>query len=238
MKVTKHTDSELVNAVRDNLGESGYYPYVDKVVNDVLGKYHSFLLGGAVRDPIIRLKYGVSNEVRDFDILVDDSQEEIDFKRLLSGFDNMFYSRFGSPKWKPKKGLEIDIVLFSNAMSLRGGKDLPVSVDTILTSVDITTSAIAYSLRDNVIYSCGAMEAIENREVDILRPNKNDAHVLMCRMVLHAKKLGFKIGQKGINHIAEGYSPDLDILIKEYMEYKGFQDKFELVVEKLREIKS
>jgi len=238
MEVTKHQSPELVNPVSENLAGSRYHSYVNRVVNDVLREYSSYLWGGAVRDPIVRAKYGQNDETRDFDILVDDSQDRIDFKKLLQGLGDIFYTRLGSPKWRPENGLEIDIVPFSNATRLRNGEQLPVSLNTALRSCEFTTSAIAYGLQDRTVYSYGALEGIGKREIDLLYPDGEEAHILMCKLVLQTERLGFERGPKATRLIVEGYSPDLDTRIKRYMEYKGLEAKFEHVVEELSGIKA
>lgn len=238
MQVTKHQRPELVNPVSENLAGSRYHSYVDYVVNKVLRKYQVYLFGGAVRDPIVKAKYGQNEETRDFDILVDDSQGRIDFKNILKGLGDIFYTRLEAPKWRPENGLEIDIVPFSNATRLRNGEQLPISLDTALQSCEFTTSAIAYGLRDEAVYSCGALEGIDKKEIDLLYPYGEEAHILMCKVILHSEKLGFEMGPKVTELIVEGYSPDLDTHIKKYMEYKGSEAKFEQVVEQLRQIKT
>lgn len=238
MLITRHQDPELVNPIRENLAGNRYQSYINRIIDDILREYTTYLWGGAVRDPIVKAKYGRNGETKDFDILVDDSQGRIDFKRLLRGLTDVFYNRFGSPKWRPENGLEIDISSFSNATRLRNCEGLPVSLDTALQSCDFTTSAIAYSLGDKIVYSCGAIEGIEKQEIDVLYPKGDEAHILMCRIVLHAEKLGFTKGQLATRLIAEGYSCELDSHIKGYMKYKGLETKFEHVVEELRRIKA
>ncbi len=238
MQVTKHQSPEVVNPVSENLAGSKYNSYVNHVVNEVLGEYPSYLWGGAVRDPIVRAKYGRNGETKDFDILVDDSQGRIDFRNLLKRLGDMFYTRFGSPKWRPGNGLEIDIVPFSNTSRLRNGEQLPISLDTALQGCEFTTSAIAYGLRDKAVYSYGALEGIDKQEIDLLYSEGEEAHILMCRVVLQAERLGFERGPKATGLIVERYSPDLDNHIRRYMEYKGLEANFEHVVEKLRKIKA
>jgi hypothetical protein len=238
MQVTKHQCPEVVNPVSENLAGSRYHSYVNHVVNEVLGEYPSYLWGGAVRDPIVRAKYGRNGETKDFDILVDDSQGRIDFRKVLKSLGDIFYTRLGSPKWRPENGLEIDIAPFSNATRLRNGEQLPISLDTALQSCEFTTSAIAYGLQDRAVYSCGALEGIDKQEIDLLYPEGEEAHILMCRVVLQSERLGFERGQKATGLIVEGYSPNLDNHIRRYMDYKGLEAKFEHVVEQLRQIKA
>jgi hypothetical protein len=237
MQVTLHTDPELVNPVKENFAGSIYQPYVGRIITEIFGGFPCYLFGGAVRDPIIRAKYKQVVRPRDFDVLVDDSRGDIHFRERLNELGNLVYSRVGSPKWKPKCGLEIDIVPFSNATRLRKESKLAVSLDTALQSCEFTTGAIAYGLQDGIIYSCGALEKINEREIDLLYPNGEEVPVLMCKAVLQVRRLKFKLGHQITQLIARRYSSDLNEPIREYLRYKELSDSFNFVVKRLKQIK-
>lgn len=237
MRVSINQNPKYISAIKNNWEESRYRQYVDRVILDILKDFDVYLFGGAVRDPIAKLVHKKGEETRDFDILVDDSKEKINLGELLKELD-LSYSRFCSPKWKPEKNLEIDVVPFSNAMRLRNGEDLPVSLETMLRSCDLNTSAIAYNIRDEKIYDYGALEGITNQEIDLLYTIGIEPSILMCKLVLHSEKLGFKLGQKAIDLIVKEYIPSLDFHIKEYMNYKDLQEKYNNVVERLRDIQT
>jgi tRNA nucleotidyltransferase/poly(A) polymerase len=254
MKVKISRNKRFVDAIQRNLEESPYCKYVKRVLELLDGKV-VYLWGGAVRGPIVKelynrsLKkrdfdltvdtirglYGRNFKTRDFDLTVDDSKERINLRRLLRGLDGMYSSRFGTPKWRPAKGIEIDIGPFSAATILKR-ENLPINLETTLTSVDVTTSAIAYGLEDKTIYSVAALEDIKKKEVNVLHQYGEAPSALLCRLVLQADRLGFDIGKKGRAYIAERYSPILDGYIKEYLRYKGKQKLFRFIVMRLRHI--
>ena len=234
MKVKISRDKRFIDAIQRNLEESPYRKYVERVLEILDGKV-VYLWGGAVRDPIVRELYGLDFETRDFDLTVDDSKERIDLRRLLKGLKGMYSSRFGTPKWRPIKGLEIDIGPFSAATIFKR-KNLPINLETTLISVDVTTSAIAYGLEDKTIYSVKALDDIKKKEVNVLNPYGEDPSALMCRLVLQANHLSFEIGKKGRSYIAERYLPDLDGHVRRFLEYKGAKRLFPFVVGRLRHI--
>jgi hypothetical protein len=96
--------SGFIDAIQRNLKESPYHDYVARVL-EILCDKTVYLWGGAVRDPIARELYSLDFEIRDFDLTVDGSEERIDLRGLLNDLKGVHYSRFGTPKWKPKKGL-------------------------------------------------------------------------------------------------------------------------------------
>jgi len=224
-------------AIQQNLEESPFYEYVQRVI-DVLKaeKIKVYFWGGAVRDPIVDVLYGLDYDTRDFDLIVDDSENKINFKKIFDGFEGMYYSRHGTPKWKPTNDIEIDVGPFSAATIYKRCPELPVNLETALMSVDITTSAIAYDLEKRTIYSVEALEGIQKREVDVLYEYGEEPAVIMCRLILHGNKLGFEIGQKGRRFIIERYSSDQDGIIKKYLEYKKLEGLSSFVIGKLKRI--
>jgi hypothetical protein len=238
MTLSKHQNTELISAVESNLEESRFYEYVNNVLSRILQYHDAYLWGGSVRDPIVKSMYGNGNipETRDFDILVNDSEGKIDFKKLLGGFGDIYQTRFMSSKLRPANGLEIDIAPFSNSSRLLNGEKLPISLETVLTGCEFTSSAIAYGLRDRTIYSNCAMESIKSKEIELLYAYEAP-YILMSRLVLHVRRLNFTIGERARKLIVDNYSPNSDQSIKEYLEYKKLQDDFLFVIERLKEIK-
>jgi tRNA nucleotidyltransferase/poly(A) polymerase len=197
LKIEINTDQRLTEAVKRTTDEHQYAEEVYKIIKKLDG-INSFLCGGSVRDPIVKVMYGTENRINDFDFLVDDSKEKIDFKKLFP--ECKTYTRFGSPKLKPFQDLTIDIFPFSNATTLKKIK-ASVSLETFLKSVHITTSAIAYNLKENKIYSCEGLEDIRKKQVDILYSQGETKPALMATLILHSEKLDFRLGQKAKDFI-------------------------------------
>lgn len=233
-KVEISRDRRFIDAIQRNLENSPYCNYLERVLEILEGKV-VYLWGGAVRDPIVREMYGLNFVTRDFDFTVDDSRGRIDLSRLLKGLDGVTSSRFGTPKWRPEEGLEIDIGPFS-AGTIFKIKNLPVNLENVLMSVDVTPSALAYGFIDKTIYSAKALEDIKKKEVNVLNPYGEDPSALMCRLVLQSYRLKFEVGKKGRLYIAERYSPELDGAIKSFLEYKGAKKLFDFVVRRLKQI--
>lgn len=238
MAVKSSQDKRLVQAVQRELETNPYKKYLNHIVHEVLAGRKCYLWGGAVRDPIVKELYGRNGHVKDFDILIDDSDEPVDFRAIFKGENNIFYNRFGTVKLKPTTGFEIDVSRFSNANLVRnGGKDrYPVSLETSLISCDFNTSALAYDLKTGVIYEHNALDAINKKEIDLQEHAGDEPHVMMARLILHSDKLGFSSGPKGEKLISKGYSPVLDKNIGRYLGYKDLSKKQERVLGKLNEI--
>ncbi|MFH1396619.1 MAG: hypothetical protein ABIG93_04430, partial [archaeon] len=240
MEVKTTQDERLVKAVQRELETNPHRDYLNHVFGEVLSGRKCYLWGGAVRDPIIKELYERNGCVKDFDILVDDSGEPIDFRTVFKGENNVFYNRFGTVKLRPTSDFEMDVSRFSNANLIRNGgrEKFPVSLETSLVSCDFNTSALAYDLGTGVIYEHGALDAMDREEIDLQDHAGDEPHIMMVRLVLHSDKLGFSIGPKGRTLISESYSPALDENIGRYLDYKSLSGKQERVLQRLNEIAS
>ncbi len=238
IKVEKISDPKYVDAVRHNLENSLYYPSL-RLVLSRFEKFPLFLWGGAVREPVLKVIYPDLNnsEISDFDFIVDDSENKVVFENHLKDIKSVVLNRYGHPKWKIKKYLEIDIGLFSDANKLRRGEDADICIETVVEGADLDTSAIAYDIKNQCIYSYGAFEAYKKKEVDINYPEGNDPLAQMIRAILHAEKLGFRLGKKAVQLIQTKYSPELKKDIRYMLMYWQKQMKYDFLISSLEAIK-
>ncbi len=238
MKIEKITNSKYVDAIKKNFENSLFFPSL-RLVMSRFEAFPLFLWGGAVRNPILREIYPDFKEVEtsDFDLMIDDSEKEVVFDNHLKDIKSIKINRYGHPKWKIKKYLEVDIGLFSDANKLRNGEEVPVCIETVVEGADLNTSAIGYDIKNATIYSYGAIEAYKKREVDINYPEGNDCHAQMPRVILHAEKLGFQLGKNAINLIKNEYTQASNEAIRKKLVYWGKQAKYDFVISRLTSIK-
>lgn len=198
----------------------------------------------------------------DFDLLINDIDQEIDFTKIgeelkrieikrvdrsyqiwgpkEDDFDSGYLSknRFGNLKWH-----DVDIVPVSNFVK----KNDSFNIQKIINIFDLTTGAIMYQYNtdhsESKIYVHEkALISFENQEIEVLDKNilkegREKCEVLMSRLIIQAKKFGYKIGDQTKKFIAENYDEKLDVEIKNYLEYKGYQENFEEIVGKLKKYK-
>lgn len=198
--------------------------YVSRI-KELLEGFDLYLYGGAVRDSILR-----RGPTKDFDFLVNDNGRTEEFNERCRNLDELKFSRYGCPKWSPN-GLEFDLVAFSNAIWDKSYEG-EITVDKVLSRCDLTTSAIAFDLENEIIHDCGALESYEGAEVELLYPGGKPPRQL-ARIVLHANRLGFGIGAKARAYIKEHYPTTPYEEIKEYLSYKGWDNHTEEVLRAL-----
>lgn len=240
MNVEEIQELRYTKAIETYLKKDPHNKYVeqlfDKLDDFEIGYY---IYGGAIRNPIASQIHERDIPISDIDILIDDSKEYIDLEELLREYDsNISKTSLGSPRWTPEDELQIDIVKLSNATILKHDKDLPISLETTLTSCDFTPSAIAYDPEKEIIYSYGAIEAINNQEIELLYIKNLSPATVLCNLILKSEKMKFHLGPKAKTLIIGEYSPDLDQDIINYMLHKGAEEKSEHVIDRLQEIQN
>ena len=71
MSVDIVKSSELIQTVEESLKDNPAIKYLEAVL-EILKPLHFYLMGGAVRDALVRKIYGLDIVTRDFDFLVID----------------------------------------------------------------------------------------------------------------------------------------------------------------------
>ena len=240
INIEKIREPRYTDAIERYLKNDPHYKYIEQLFQTLDNhetKY--YLWGGAVRNPITEQIHDRYIPTSDIDILIDDSEKDINIEELLKDLDGkILTTSLGSPRWKPEEILQIDIVKLSHATKLKHDPNLPVSLETTLKSCEFTPSAIAYNPKEKAIYSYGAIEAIEKQEFELLYTKDLHPEALMCNLILKSEKTGFYIGPKAKTLISEKYNPDLNQKIKEYMTHKGTEDKTDYVIDRLQEIQN
>lgn len=182
----------------------------------------SYIIGGFVRDSILQELYEYKFPLNDLDILVSDKN----FKEKTKNFPNTNKSRFGSLKLK-YNNFDIDVMEFSQVYFLKNKKNL----ENFLKGCDLSTSSIAYDLEKNKLYNYQAIEDIYKKEINLIQNNLFISPTI-CRLILHADKMDFKLGDSAKKYIKKNYSKNPEKInkeIKEFVEYKKIQHTLPLI---------
>jgi tRNA nucleotidyltransferase/poly(A) polymerase len=229
-------DSSLIEAVKKSLHQGPYCSIVKELCEGVLKNHPVFLIGGAVRNPLIKAIHSENREPSDYDLLVDDSTKPIDFRKFLDDNFDLVYNRFGNIKLRNETGLSVDIVSFSRKkLYIDGNHGENPTLDAILQSGDFVMSSLAFDLDNEVIHSYGALQDIKNRKINILRVTETESTV-MSRAVLYERKLAFNICEETKSFIAQKYSPKMNDEIRKYLEYKNKSKDYNYAIGRLRQI--
>jgi len=231
---------ELVDIVRNLVLEGPAAGYMKHLVDEKLAGFPVYLRGGAVRDAFVRAGYGRELEINDYDIVYDDVDNPtaaVDlFNRTKGVYPKSHGNVFWRPEWMPGDETTIDVIALSSYGFNHEGSSNAQRIRPVLEAADLTTSSAAYSFSDDVIYDNLFLPHFMLREVELQNEVDYSARHLMTRMVLHSEKLGFKIGEKGIDYILRNYGTGMNLPILGYLDERGMAYEYDGVIGKLKEI--
>jgi hypothetical protein len=220
-------NAKFTDKLLENLEKMDKKPKKDfKKIKKLFPNENLYILGGYVRDSILNELYGYNLPINDLDILAFDDN----FQKKISCFNKKDMSRFGGLKLKYQNP-EFSIDLFStgNIFFLNQNPHLEKNLENVLRGVDLTTSAFAYNIGKNEIYYHPfGFKDISKMEINILN-TESLVPSSISRLIIHADKMKFKLGEGGINYIKEKYKPELDKDIRNFLEYKKTSFLFLLV---------
>jgi tRNA nucleotidyltransferase/poly(A) polymerase len=225
-------NSEFQESIKDNLEK---IPSAAR--EDFYDITHNFsfkdiyIMGGFVRDSILKVLYNYIFPINDLDILVDNPR----FAEIAKKYSKESFSRFGGLKFK-YPNFSMDIFSMDNVFFLKNNLALEKNIENVLKGCDLTTSALAYNLESHKIYNVGTMEDIYKKTVNVNDHSYIESAPTISRLILHADKMGFKIGESGINYIKKNYSPNLDKKIMDFLNYKDIGHLFPLIKENIRKV--
>lgn len=188
----------------------------------------SYIIGGFVRDSILQVMYNYKFPINDLDILIKDKN----FNKKAEKFQKQSKSRFGSTKLK-YPDFDMDIIEFSHVYFLKDQKNK--NIENFLNGCDLSTSSFVYDIDKNKIYNKQAIDDIRKKEINILNKNTIKAPTI-CRLILHADKMKFKIGKSGKDYIKSNYSLELESAIRKFLEYKNIKHTYPLIKNKIDSI--
>jgi len=190
-----------------------------------------YILGGFVRDSILRVLYNYNFPINDLDLLIDDTR----FDNLIRIFHKENISRFGGLKFK-YPGFSMDVFSMNNVFFLKDNPKLDKTLENVLRGCDLSTSALGYNLDTRIIYSVGAMEDIHERRINVINHPYMESAPTISRLILHSDKMGFKIEESGIDYVRKNYLPELDKEIMNFLKYKEVEHLFPLIKKNIESV--
>lgn len=189
----------------------------------------TYIVGGFVRDSLLKKICGYDFPINDLDIVIDSAN----FHKKIVNFQNENRSSLGSLKLK-YNDFSTDIMCLHDVYFLGNSKNK--SIENFLEGVDFSTSALAYNLSENKIYDSGALESINKKEINVIGNSLMKSAPTITRLILHSDKMDFKIGERGLQYVKENYSKNLDSEIKDWLDYKEIPHLFPFVKNKINSI--
>lgn len=195
---------------------------------DSFNKNNIYLIGGFVRDSILRILHEYTFPINDLDILVN---EEIP-KEMSQNFENTSTSNLGGLKII-YPNFSIDLFSMKDSFIIKRNKDLTKKIENFLSCCDFSTSAIAYNVGQNKFY--GNIRDIINKEINILYDDLEPG-AGVAKLILHSNKMGFSLSERAKNFLKENYNKTNFEKVKDWLKYKNKENLFPLVFKKWKEI--
>ncbi len=188
------------------------------VIDKVLAAFPEpvYVFGGPPRDIMRHVLHGEElKRPSDLDLFIDDSAHTISPAELLErsrgagiGDVKMFSFEVVHYTHVTVEGILYEIFPFSGKFIYLEHDDLNVSLEATLAAIDLNTSAGCFDLKNGRLISCGALDGIRNRQVEIQFMHHYSIVDTLVRAVMHSRKFGYALGPKALRHIKEQYTPE------------------------------
>jgi hypothetical protein len=132
----------------------------------------------------------------------------------------------------------LEIFPFSGKFIYREYPGLYVSLSATLGSTDLNTSASCYDLVSRQLWSCGTLDGVTNRIVELQYLHPDSEAETLVRIVTHAHKLQFAIGPAALAFVKRRFSMHLAHRIRKQIALKQPHLDAEWVLEMLRTTKA
>ena len=205
-------DPKLIARIKEERETSELAPFIDLLIERFRG-VHVQEIGGTVRDVIISEWYGAPFTLRDWDLIIDDSERDVDLFEYCSDLPGEIgKNHFGNVKWKVN-GYEFDVMEYSSR-----NKEGKPTLERFLKRCDFDIGAIAYCQEHGLILSAGALDAIRNKTITLWHPEEDRPEATIVKAINFEHRLdGFKLSENTLRYIREAYSNDLDLAIFNYV---------------------
>ena len=171
LKKVKSMDKTFIFKALEKLYLWNGYEVIQKIIFKFPNN-NFFLMGGVVRDSILRSKYPIN----DFDIIIEcNNRENILNHFIQNGY--ISYGQFGAPRWKPAKQdkLYCDLIFTTHFYT---GLTKCHSVIDVLHQTDFTGNAVAINIRNgNTFDPVDGIKDLTNKTLRATRTNYPDVPI-------------------------------------------------------------
>jgi hypothetical protein len=206
-------EEQVREVVQEFLARPEVLSVIEQVAARLRPPAQAMVIGGALRDVVLRNLLGIEKKMRDIDFLVFGLESNEELENCFKGHDDLSSTTFGGIKLK-LDGVSVDIWRAELQMEVEGHapphERSSCSPQEALKYVTLTTDAIGYHLGDEQIYECGFYRAINRREIDLGErsewlPRWVPYHLAHLASVWDATK--FSLNPRVLNRIRQTVSP-------------------------------
>lgn len=188
-----------------------------------------FIVGGAIRNLIMKKIHGWSPSTADIDLFIGGIDRSQIIRKILSQ-EKITKTALGGIRWYPEKtDLYIDLCLLSDFIVIEG-LNLKPSLDNLILNIDFSVNAIVFDVKKEHIYERNCIKSISARVLDFNSNLIYDKLIMVYRIILFSEKLRFILSERAFNYIKTAVDIDLLISLKRaYISNLGKEKAMEIL---------
>ncbi len=172
-----------------------------------------FIVGGAIRNLIMKKIHGWSPVTADIDLFIGNIDRALIIGKILSQ-EKITKTVLGGMRWYPEKtDLYFDLCLLSDFIVIKG-LDLKPSLDNLILNIDFNVNAVVFDVKKENIYERNCISSISARVLDFNSDLVYDKLIIVYRILLFSEKLRFVLSERAFNYIKMAVDIDLIISLK------------------------
>jgi hypothetical protein len=224
---------EIVEQLRKKIIEFISQKDILKPLNYLIGalppKACLLIVGGALRNFIIKQFYGDAPPTLDIDMVIGNLGKEFSMEEILTQ-EKFKNTDFGGIRWYPNgSAFSFDLSLLNNFLPIKKFH-LDPDIENLLTSIDFDVNALIFDVKKNQFHEKGAINAIKEKSMGFNAEKTYDKGFLAYRLLLIRHKIGFHLSREAFRFLRSALDLDMILWIKKTLESKVGKELCEAVL--------
>ncbi len=185
----------------------------DFLVQHLPDEAEIFIVGGAIRNLIMKEIHGWSPVTADIDLFIGGIDHSHIIGKILSQ-EKITKTVLGGIRWYPEKtDFYFDVCLLSDFIVIKGF-NLKPSLNNLILNIDFNVNAVVFDVKKGDIYEINCISSISGRVLDFNSDLIYDKLITVYRILLFCEKLRFFLSERAFYYIKTAVDIDLLISLK------------------------
>ena len=169
-----------------------------------------FIVGGAIRNLIMKEIHGWSPLTADIDLFIGGIDRIRIIRKILSQ-EKITKTVLGGIRWYPEKtGFYFDLCPLSDFIIIKGF-NLEPTLNNLILNIDFNVNSVVFDVKKGDIYERNCISSISGRFLDFNSYLVYDKLITLYRILLFCEKLRFVLSERAFYYIKN--AADIDLLI-------------------------
>jgi hypothetical protein len=219
MNESKDTAEKLSQKIIEFVSQEDISKPLDFLIRVLPQRTSLLIIGGALRNFIIKQFYGDAPPTQDIDIVLGNLEKEFSMEKILMG-EKFKNTDFGGIRWYPNESsFSFDVSLLDNFLPIKKFH-LDPDIDNLLATIDFNVNALLFDVKKNYFYEKGAINAIKEKTIGLNAEKTYDKGFLAYRLLLIRHKIGFYPSREAYRFLRAVVDLDMILWIKKTLESK------------------